>query len=98
MKKRVHKNKDSVNALTTSLAVGLVVFVLHPFFHLWIYLSPGTYAFMVRLFFPGFSVVITPLDTSIPLTILSTFLKSFVFGFVVFIVIKIKQLLKSKID
>ena len=68
-----------LDALAYGNTFGLIVLILHPIFHIWTYLSPESYGLIVRMFFPGFRVIIDSFDYSVSITILSTLLKSVVF-------------------
>jgi len=74
-----------LDALAFANTFGLIVLIMHPFFHVWAYLSPESYALIVRMFFPGFRVVIDSFDYSLPIILISTLLKSAVFWIVSFL-------------
>jgi len=82
MKKETIKK---LNAYAMGNTLGLIVLILHPLFHLWTFLSPESYQFIVRMFFPGFIVTITPFDFSTTIILFATILKSAVFWLLGFI-------------
>ena len=69
-----------INAKAFGLTFFLMVLILHPGFHIWTILHPSSYELMVRTFFPGFVVEITPFDYSIGMLVYSSLIKACVFG------------------
>lgn len=78
-------------------AMGLFVFILHPFFHIWTAFHPSSYVYMLKLFVPGINPVITPFDYSLQNSIIATFTKAFAFWLLGFIIASIyNQFLRNK--
>ncbi len=70
---------QKMSPLALGNAMGLFVFILHPFFHIWTAFSPNSFIFMFKLFAPGIMLQVTPFDYSVTNTILATIAKAAAF-------------------
>jgi len=68
----VVKIMNKLNAIALGNTFALIDLILHPLFHLWVFLSPGSYEWVMHLFVAGLQLNITNLDTSIPHILLGT--------------------------
>ena len=70
-------NKLNASALGNTFA--LIDLILHPLFHLWVFLSPGSYEWVMHLFVAGLEINVTTLDSRLPHIILGTVVEASVF-------------------
>lgn len=70
-------NKFDTFAFANTIAT--IDIVLHPFFHLWVYLSAHSYEWAMNLFVAGLQLEVTSFDSSLPHIILGTFVEASVF-------------------
>ncbi|OGH68003.1 MAG: hypothetical protein A3C15_03020 [Candidatus Magasanikbacteria bacterium RIFCSPHIGHO2_02_FULL_50_9b] len=70
-------NKFHVIGLANTFAI--IDIVLHPLFHLWVRVSPGSYVWLMNLFVVGLHVEVTAFDTSVFHIILGTIIEASVF-------------------
>ena len=70
-------NKFNVIALANTFAI--IDLVLHPLFHLWVYLSPESYEWAMNLFVAGLQLNVTAFDTSLSHILAGTVVEASVF-------------------
>ena len=69
--------KFSVIGLANTFAI--IDIILHPLFHLWVWLSPQSYETMMKLFVAGLHLQVTDFDTSFTHIVLGTLVEASVF-------------------
>lgn len=69
--------KLNIFAFANTLAI--IDLILHPLFHIWIYVSPESYEWLMHLFVAGLQLNVTAFDSSIPHIILGTVIEAGVF-------------------
>ena len=69
--------KFNVIALANTFAV--IGLILHPLFHLWVWLSPQSYEWAMNLFVAGLQLRVTAFDTSFTHIILGTVVEASTF-------------------
>ncbi len=69
--------KLNVFALANTFAI--IDIVLHPLFHIWVSVNPGSYEWLMSLFVAGLHLQVTQFDSSISHIILGTILEAAVF-------------------
>ena len=67
------------NALALANTFALIDIVLHPFFHIWVSISPSSYERVMNLFVAGLQLKVTEFDTSISHIILGAIIEAAVF-------------------
>ncbi len=66
------KNMNKLNTLALANTVAIIDLVLHPLFHLWVYLSPDSYEWAMNLFVAGLQLNVTSFDSSLTHILLGT--------------------------
>lgn len=69
--------KIQVVALANTVA--LIDFILHPLFHLWMYIDPQAYEWAMNLFVGGLHLQVTEFDYNTHNILLGTFVEPMVF-------------------
>ena len=67
------------NALALANTIGLIDLVLHPLFHLWVSVSPGSYEKSMNLFVAGLQLKVTDFDVNLNHIIAGTFFEVVLF-------------------
>jgi len=70
---------NKLNAIAFANTFAIIDLVLHPFFHLWVWISPYSYGWMMNLFVAGLKLNVTNFDYSIFHVVLGTILEATVF-------------------
>jgi len=70
-------NKFNVIAFANTFAI--IDIVLHPIFHIWVSIAPGSYEYLMSLFVAGLSLKVTGFDTSISHIIFGTIIEASAF-------------------
>ena len=70
-------NKLNPTALADTVAI--IDLILHPLFHLWIYISPGSSEWIMNLFVAGLRLNVTNFDSSLSHILLGTVIEVAVF-------------------
>lgn len=63
---------NKFNAIALAHTIATVDLVLHPLFHLWVYLAPQTYVQVMNMFVAGLQLQISSIDTSLTHVLLGT--------------------------
>lgn len=63
---------NKLNTLALANTVAIIDLVLHPLFHLWVYLSPDSYEWAMNLFVAGLQLNVTSFDSSLTHILLGT--------------------------
>ena len=70
-------NKFNVVALANTFAI--IDIILHPLFHLWVYVSPRSYEWVMHLFVAGLQLEVTNFDSSFTHVALGTIVEASAF-------------------
>jgi len=70
---------NKFNAIAFANTFAIIDIVLHPLFHLWVYLSPNSYEWAMNLFVAGLQLNVTVFDTSFYHLVLGTIVEAGVF-------------------
>lgn len=70
---------NKLNAIALANTVAIIDLILHPLFHLWIYISPGSYEWAMNLFVAGLQLNVTSFDSSLAHILLGTVVEASVF-------------------
>lgn len=70
-------NKFNVLAFANTLAV--IDLILHPLFHLWVSVAPGSYEWAMHLFVAGLNLQVTDFDSSFTHIALGTIVEASAF-------------------
>ena len=68
-----------LNTFALANTLALIDLVLHPLFHLWIWVSPQSYESTMHLFVAGLQLHVTELDSSLSHVVLGTVTEAAVF-------------------
>ncbi|OGG79951.1 hypothetical protein A3A39_01030 [Candidatus Kaiserbacteria bacterium RIFCSPLOWO2_01_FULL_54_13] len=70
---------NKLNAVALANTFAIIDLVLHPLFHLWIWVSPGTYEWAMNIFIAGLKLNVTSFDSGLSHVVLGTVLEAAVF-------------------
>lgn len=70
---------NKFNAIALANTIAVIDLVLHPLFHLWVYLSPSSYEWVMNLFVAGLQLNVTSFDSSLWHILLGTVVEAGVF-------------------
>jgi hypothetical protein len=88
-------NKLNVIAFASTLAI--IDIVLHPLFHLWVYISPKSYESAMNIFVAGLQLNVTSFDTTFSYLIIGTLAEAIAFWILGYVVAVIYNKLLKKI-
>ena len=70
---------NQLNAIALANTIAVIDLVLHPLFHLWVYISPNSYEWAMNIFVAGLQLNVTSFDSSLSHIILGTVIEASVF-------------------
>lgn len=70
---------NKLNAIALANTAAIIDLILHPLFHLWVYLSPDSYEWVMNIFVAGLQLNVTSFDSSLSHLALGTIVEAGVF-------------------
>ena len=70
---------NKLNAIALANTIAVIDLILHPLFHLWTYLSPESYEWVMNLFVAGLQLNVTSFDSNLFHIALGTIIEAGVF-------------------
>ena len=79
------QNINQLNRIALANTFAVIDIVLHPFFHIWGWISPQSYEYLMNLFVVGLNLKVTDFDTSFEHIIFGTIIEVIVFWLLGFV-------------
>ena len=76
---------NKLNAVALANTFAIIDIVLHPLFHIWVSMSPGSYEKLMNLFVAGLRLKVTEFDSSFEHIIFGTIIEAAAFWILGFV-------------